>query len=151
MLSALTDCLLHKPNAAWAHGVKGMILVQLDRCSEGRAALLAAEQLNPRDPSAAVFPTHFAISYYYERDYASAVAAAKEVIERYPNDPRAYRWLAAAFGQFGQFSEAREALQQATEVSRDAFLRYVRSRPPWFLPENYEHMMDGLRKAGWQG
>jgi adenylate cyclase len=151
VLSALTDCLLHKPNAAWAHGVKGMILVQLDRCSEGRAALLAAEQLNPRDPSAAVFPTHFAISYYYERDYASAVAAAKEVIERYPNDPRAYRWLAAAFGQLGQFSEAREALQQATEVSRDAFLRYVRSRPPWFLPENYEHMMDGLRKAGWQG
>ena len=54
-----------------------MILVQLGRCSEGRAALLAAEQLNPRDPSAAVFPTHFAISHYYERDYASAVAAAK--------------------------------------------------------------------------
>ena len=150
VLSALTDCLLHNPNAAWAHGIKGMILVQLDRCSEGRAALLAAEQLNPRDPSAAVFPTHFAISHYYERDYASAVAAAKEVIERYPNDPRAYRWLAAALGQLGQFAEAREALHQAEEVSRDAFLRYVRSRPPWFLPENYEHMMDGLRKAGWQ-
>ena len=151
VLSALTDCLLHNPNAAWAHGIKGMILVQLDRCSEGRTALLTAEQLNPRDPSAAVFPTHFAISHYYERDYASAVAAAKEVIERYPNDPRAYRWLAAALGQLGQFPEAREALHQATQVSRDAFLRYVRSRPPWFLPQNYEHMLDGLRKAGWQG
>ena len=151
VLSALADCLLHNPNAAWAHGIKGMILVQLGRCSEGRAALLAAEQLNPRDPSAAVFPTHFAISHYYEHDYASAVAAAKEVIERYPNDPRAYRWLAAALGQLGQFAEAREALRQAEEVSRDAFLRYVRSRPPWFLPQNYEHMLDGLRKAGWQG
>lgn len=127
-----------------------MILIQQGRYSEGREALLTAEQLNPRDPSAAVFPTHFAISQYYERDYALAAAAARTVVERYPDDPRAYRWLAASLGQLGKIEEARDALRQAMQVSGDAFMRYVRSRPPWFLPANYEHMMEGLRKAGWQ-
>jgi adenylate cyclase len=149
-LSALSAALLHNPNAAWAHGARGMILVQQGRYSEGRAALLLAEQLNPRDPSAAVFPTHFAISHYYERDYGSAASAAKAMVERYPNDPRAYRWLAASLGQLGKVEEAREALRQAMQVSGEAFMRYVRSRPPWFLPANYEHMMEGLcgRPAG---
>ena len=149
-LSALSAALLHNPNAAWAHGARGMILVQQGRYSEGRAALFLAEQLNPRDPSAAVFPTHFAISHYYERDYGSAASAAKAMVERYPNDPRAYRWLAASLGQLGKVEEAREALRQAMQVSGEAFMRYVRSRPPWFLPANYEHMMEGLcgRPAG---
>jgi hypothetical protein len=33
---------------------------------------------------------------------------------------------------------------------RNAFKRYTRQRPPWYRPEDYEHMLDGLRKAGWQ-
>ena len=82
-------------------------------------------------------PSHFAISYYYERDYASSVAGAKEVIERYPNDPRAYRWLAAALGQLGQFAEAREddrghgRSRVTLSCGMSAAARHR------FLPENY--------------
>jgi hypothetical protein len=28
---------------------------------------------------------------------------------------------------------------------------YVRERVPWHRAEDYEHMLDGLRKAVWQG
>jgi hypothetical protein len=28
---------------------------------------------------------------------------------------------------------------------------YVRARVPWHRAEDYEHMLDGLRKAGWEG
>jgi adenylate cyclase len=28
---------------------------------------------------------------------------------------------------------------------------YVRQRVAWHRPEDYEHMLDGLRKAGWNG
>jgi adenylate cyclase len=28
---------------------------------------------------------------------------------------------------------------------------YVRGRVPWMRPEDYDHMLEGLRKAGWQG
>jgi adenylate cyclase len=150
-ISALSATLAQNSNAAWAHGAKGMILVQSGYPSEGRAALLAAERLNPRDPSAAFFLLLIAVSYFYERDYARAVASAKTVVERYPNDPRAYRLLAAALGQLGQIDEAREALHQALHASHEGFTRFARSRPRWALPENYQHMMEGLRKAGWEG
>jgi adenylate cyclase len=150
-LVTLTERLLHSPNAAWAHGIKGMMLVQLGRQLEGRAALLSAERLNPRDPSAALFRMHFAISYYYERDYACAVTAAKDVTSHYPRYPYAYRWLAAALAQTGQADEARKAVEMAMQISPEAFLQYVRTRPPWIRSANYEHMMEGLRKAGWDG
>jgi adenylate cyclase len=28
---------------------------------------------------------------------------------------------------------------------------YVRQRAPWYRVEDYEHMLEGLRKAGWEG
>jgi adenylate cyclase len=28
---------------------------------------------------------------------------------------------------------------------------YVRKRVPWFRPEDHAHLLEGLRKAGWQG
>jgi hypothetical protein len=46
---------------------------------------------------------------------------------------------------------ARVALQKAMELSPQAFEFYTSRRPPWHRPEDYEHMLDGLRKAGWQG
>ena len=43
------------------------------------------------------------------------------------------------------------ALSEALAKAPDAIERYTRQRPPWYRPEDYEHMLDGLRKAGWQG
>jgi len=28
---------------------------------------------------------------------------------------------------------------------------YVRDRMPWMRAEDYAHMVEGLRKAGWEG
>jgi adenylate cyclase len=28
---------------------------------------------------------------------------------------------------------------------------YVYQRAPWIRPEDYEHLLEGLRKAGWEG
>jgi hypothetical protein len=36
-------------------------------------------------------------------------------------------------------------------ISQASFDFFVRQRPPWFRPEDHDHMLDGLRKAGWQG
>jgi len=27
----------------------------------------------------------------------------------------------------------------------------VRNRVPWFRPEDHAHLVEGLRKAGWEG
>ena len=54
-------------------------------------------------------------------------------------------------GQLNRTNEAREALHQAMTISPESFELTVRQRQPWLRPEDYEHMLDGLRKAGWQG
>jgi adenylate cyclase len=73
------------------------------------------------------------------------------VIRSYPEFPLIYRWLAAALGQASRTDEARQALDKAIAIGAGTFDMYVRRRVPWHRLEDYEHMLDGLRKAGWQG
>jgi adenylate cyclase len=116
--------------------------------AEGRQALGVFERLSPRDASFAVTHTQIAISYYFERDYERSVEAARRLLSTHPGHTLTYRWMAAALGQLGRIEEARVAL---AAVSPREFDVYVLTRAPWMRPEDHEHMLDGLRKAGWQG
>ena len=62
-----------------------------------------------------------------------------------------FRCPAAALGQVGRIEEAKEALEKAIAIMPASFEMYVRQRVPWMRPEDYAHMLDGLRKAGWEG
>jgi adenylate cyclase len=150
-LEALSPTLARNPNSVWANGIKGIILVSRGNSADGREALLAAMRLDPRDPSSGLFPGWIVNSYYHGRDYERAVEMAQSVIERYPDYAVLYRWLAAALGQLNRTEEARQALSRAIEVSPRSFEMHVRSRPAWIRSEDYDHMLDGLRKAGWTG
>jgi adenylate cyclase len=150
-LEGLSSALVKNPNSAWAIGIRGAILVTLGNRTEGRAALLTAVRLNPRDPTGGLFPGWITISYYLDRDYTRAVTEAHSVIERYPDYSVIYRWLAAALGQLGRKEEATEILTRAIEASPSSFELHTSSRPAWFRHDDREHMLDGLRKAGWQG
>jgi adenylate cyclase len=138
-------------NSTWANGIQGLLLAWSGRGSEAREYLRTALRLNPRDPRNALFMHQIETSYYFEHDYENAVEASRRAIAAYPGYPQPYRWLAAALGQQGRTSEARGALHEAVSISPQGFDRYVRKRPPWFRPEEHEHLLDGLRKAGWEG
>jgi adenylate cyclase len=59
--------------------------------------------------------------------------------------------LVPALAQAGRLDEAKQALQQAMALAPKFFDMHVRQRLPWMRPEDYEHMLEGLRKAGWEG
>jgi hypothetical protein len=82
--------------------------------------------------------------------YEAVLDAARQVIRSRPNHPPLYRWLAAALGQLGRKEEAKAALEKAVAIGGASFDMYVRNRAPWWRPESYTHMLEGLRKAGWQ-
>jgi adenylate cyclase len=93
-----------------------------------------------------------AISYYFDHDYESCIAAARRVVSAYPGfTMTSYRFMAAALGQLGRIEEARAALEKAIAMSPRMLDVVVRNRLPFFRPEDHEHMVEGLRKAGWQG
>jgi adenylate cyclase len=139
------------PNSAWANSVRGTALIFHEQPSSGREVLLTALRLSPRDPRNALPLTQIAVSYYLERDYPRALEAARRAVSRYPKAPIIYRYVAASLAQLGRIDEAGDALREAMAISPSRFAFYTRSRPPWFRREDHEHMLDGLRKAGWQG
>jgi adenylate cyclase len=129
----------------------GATLIFSGRPKEGLAALERSIRLDPRDPRSAVRLNQMALGLYFSREYAAAVEVAKRAIRSYPGFPNTYRWLAAALGQLGRTEEAKEALEKAIAVAPGSFDMYVCNRVPWIRAEDHAHMVNGLRKAGWEG
>jgi adenylate cyclase len=138
------------PSSSWANYAKGQSLLFGGRPSEAREPLLMALRLDPRGPITVHFMMLLMVSYYFERDYARAAEAGALLVSSYPDPPQPYRFLAASLGQLGRIDEARAALRKAM-ANLDVFEGYVSNCPPWYRPEDYEHVLDGLRMAGWEG
>jgi adenylate cyclase len=147
-LVEIERALAMSPNLATAHGLLGDVLIYSGRPKEGLAALEKYLRLDPRDPFRGIQLLQVAVGNYFCREYEAAVEAARKVIRSYPDYPLPYRWLAAALGQLGRCDEARETLAKASPASLDM---YVRNRVPWQRLEDRDHMLEGLRKAGWEG
>jgi adenylate cyclase len=139
------------PNLAFAHQALGSTLIFSGRPQEGLAALERSIRLDPRDARSGVRLNQIALGHYFSREYVAAVEVAKHAIRSYPDYPLPHRWLAAALGQLGRIDEAKEALEKAIAVLPASFDMYVRNRVPWMRPEDHAHMVEGLRKAGWEG
>jgi adenylate cyclase len=150
-LAEAEGALAMMPNLADAHGVRGAALIFSGRPEEGLPAVQICIRLDPRAPEMAVRLNWVTLGLYFSRKYEAAIAAAKRGIRSHPDFPSTYRWLAAALGQIGQTVEAKEALEKAIAVAPASFEVFVGRRVPWHRPEDYAHMLQGLRKAGWEG
>jgi adenylate cyclase len=150
-LAEIERALGMSPNLAVAHGQRGATLIFAGRPKEGLAAVQTSIRLDPRDPFSAIRLLHIACGLYFSREYEETIEAAKQLIRSYPDFPMIYRWPAAALGQLGRTAEAKEALNQAVSLAPAAFDMYIRNRVPWFRPEDHAHLVEGLRKAGWEG
>jgi adenylate cyclase len=150
-LAEIERALSMSPNLAIAHGHRGATLIFAGRPKEGVTALKACIRLDPRDPYLAVRLLHIACGLYFCGEYEASIEAAKRLIRSYPDFPMIYRWSAAALAQLGRTTEAKEELEKAILRAPGAFDMYVRKRAPWFRPEDHAHLVEGLRKAGWNG
>jgi adenylate cyclase len=147
----LSLALASDPYSPFAHWITGKIHVHNGRPSEGRKAMKTALRLSPHNPLNGFLMILIAMSHYYQCDYPNALQVAQRTVSLCPEHPLAYRWVAVSLGQLGRTTEAAEALRKATAVSPSSFDFFTRARPPWMHPENHDHMLDGLRKAGWNG
>ena len=138
------------PSCAIAHQTRGLILNFSGHPAEGRESFLLAMQHDPRGMKLPDIVAHWH-DLLLRTQLRKAADSLRRTLADNPTDPQALRWFAAALGQLGRTDEARAALSEALAKAPDAFERYTRQRPPWYRPEDYEHMLDGLRKAGWQG
>src|SRR5262249_29594682 len=139
------------PNLARAYEALAMTLIFGGRPKDGLAVLERSIRLDPSCPEMWSLLNLATVGLYFCGDYEAAIAAARRAIRSFPEYPTPYRWLAAALGQLGRIEEAKEALERAVALAPAPFELHVRQKVPWQRPEDYAHMLEGLRKAGWQG
>jgi adenylate cyclase len=135
------------PNEPDAYGTLGCSFLYDGEPEKG---LVGLEENLRRDPfglSSSARRIQIAVAHYLRGDYEATVVAARRAIRISPSYSGCYTWLAAALGQLGRIDEASEVLAEAAA----AFGPHIHQRPSWLRPEDYEHWLDGLRKAGWQG
>jgi len=139
------------PNCFRAWRAKGWLSIFTGRPAEGRNTIQYGIRLDPRMGSDPSVRSVIAMSYYFEQDYEATVAETTRLIADRPEHPWAYRWHAAALGQLDRTDEARAALDKAIGAAPDSFRLFVEQRMPWMRQAVHDHMLEGLRKAGWQG
>jgi adenylate cyclase len=138
------------PNDPWGQMAKGRILVISGRVAESREPLAAALRLDPHGPTASAVMHHLGLGCYFDGDYLGAVALTRRTIRDFPSFPRPHPVLVAALGQLGWKEEARAALEAALTASRSYFELAAGSRRVYFRPQDHEHLLFGIRKAGWK-
>ena len=154
MGSALTmaqQALVINPDSVMGHRAMSAVLIYTGRTAEGRESVASFTRLSPHDASIASTQYLIAMSYYVDGDYLQCIKAARRLLSARPDFTPSYIWLAAALGQLDRAEEAHAVIAQATSVSSQDYDARARMRVPWLRPEDHEHMLDGLRKAGWQG
>lgn len=138
-------------NDPWGYLSKGYALTFSGHPAEARHVLATAFRLDPYGPIVPILRHLETVCHYFERDYLTAEAVARFAIREHPENPRPNVMFAAALGQLGRTEEAQAALATAIAASSPV-LRYITdSRPTHYRPQDHEHFLDGLRKAGWNG
>jgi TolB-like protein/class 3 adenylate cyclase/tetratricopeptide (TPR) repeat protein len=134
------------PNYAQAHNELGLILHYAGRSDEALPHFDRAMALNP------YFPGHWlhfpALATYQLGRYETAVAILKRRILRNPDTDASRVLLAASYGQLGLIDEARSTWREVFRVSPNYSLEHRREVLPYKNPEDFERIVEGLRKAG---
>ncbi len=134
------------PNFAEGHAVLGLILVYSGKPREAIASLRKAMRLDPhyRD----IYLHLLALAYVQLEDYGQAVAMLKRRLVRKPESDISRVLLAATYGHMGEVEASRAEWAEALRINPEYSLEHRRKILPYENPADFEHLLDGLRKAG---
>ena len=145
------DAIALSPSNPAAQLERGHVLVFLNRHAEARSTLETALRLNPMDPTIRIADMLIGTSLYLAGDYAAAVTHLRPLVLKFPRYSAANRWLLLALGQLGEQREARAIMERLEDIAPNMLSRVAAARPAWCRQEDHDHILDGLRKAGWRG
>jgi adenylate cyclase len=134
------------PNFPGAHIVLGVALHYSGRSEEALGCFDRVLTLDPFYPD--VYMHLQAQALYQLGRFPEAAALLKRRILRNPDTDSSRMLLAAAYGQMGQSDEAREAWRGLQGVNPNYSLEHRRKVLPYKNPEDFELVVEGLRKAG---
>jgi adenylate cyclase len=89
------------------------------------------------------------LAYLMLRRYSEAVGPLREFVSEAPNHRPGRVWVTAAYAHLGELEEARRHGAQLLRMDPDLVAtKKARKTDDFWLPDDLEHLFDGLRKAG---
>jgi adenylate cyclase len=89
------------------------------------------------------------LARYMLKEYSQGLPPLRECTSRAPNMRQGHVWLAANLAQSGQLDEARAEAAEVLRIDPKYTIDGTQRRLALFKrPEDVEHLLDGLRKAG---
>jgi adenylate cyclase len=134
------------PNFASAFALLALVLHYAGRSQEAFEPLARGMRLDPHYTDMFLHilgQVHFGLG-----QYADAVAALKRRIIRNPNTDASRVLLAAAYGHLGLPEQARSRWEEAFRVNPAYSLEHRRRILPYKDPDEFDRIVEGLRKAG---
>jgi tetratricopeptide (TPR) repeat protein len=98
------------------------------------------------DPVHPLFHAVLAETYYYRRDYDSAIEEAQQVVKLRPDFPYAQFWLGSALREKKMYPQAVEAFRRAREYSHDLPFLVMAYGHAQALAGNAKEAREALRK-----
>ena len=123
----------------------GLILVYSGKAREAIESLQIAMRLDPhyRD----IYLHLLALAHVQLKEYEQAVAALERRLVRKPESDISRVLLAATHGHMGNIEESRAEWPVALRLNPDYSLEHRRKILPYKNPADFDHLLDGLRKA----
>jgi TolB-like protein/class 3 adenylate cyclase/tetratricopeptide (TPR) repeat protein len=134
------------PNLPEGHENLGYALHYSGQSEEALGCFDRAMALNPYYPDVYL---HFQAQAMFQlRRYEEAIGVLKRRLVRNPGTDVSRVLLAASYGHLGRFEEARHEWQETFRVNPAYSLEHRRKVLPYKNPDDFELVVDGLRKAG---
>ena len=133
------------PNFAHARFDLAWILHYAGRQADALEMLDEAMRLDPHFHG---FFLHLrALACFFLGRYEEAVSNLKRRLTRHPDSDISHVLLAACYGHLGRSEEAQAEWREALRINPGYSLEHRRKVLPYKNPEDFERMVDGLRKA----
>jgi tetratricopeptide (TPR) repeat protein len=149
-IAAFEEAIKLNPSFAAAHVLLGQMYLYAGRREEAIERAEKGIRLSPSDPRLFIWLVALAGAHYQMRHYAKAVEAGRRSWSLNRNWPHGLRYVVAGFAQLNRIAEAQAALAELKLM--DANLEFTASvlRRNWPDPADVDHLLDGLRKAGFE-
>ncbi|QPB23572.1 adenylate/guanylate cyclase domain-containing protein [Rhizobium sp. 007] len=106
----------------------------------------ASMRLDPHYPE--VLLQFLADARFSLGEYERAIFAIKQRLARNSQSETAYALLASCYGHLGRLEESRQAWETALQINPDFSIERRRRVLPFRNPQDFNHRVEGLRRAG---
>jgi DNA-binding SARP family transcriptional activator/TolB-like protein len=140
--------LMLNPNLAMAWNLSGVAFAYLGDLPEAERRVARYKQLSPFDPQAYFYDTARIIVALLQHRHEQAVEIGREVSQMNPAFSAACKPYLAALGHLGHEQEAEAVRARLQEIEPDFSIARFSQGIPFERPQDREHYVEGLRRAG---